>query len=60
MTPERARLLQFLEGVRTYLMVGRLAYVDELSDANDRTLDNVEQILESLETELEDETIRRE
>jgi hypothetical protein len=55
MNATRAALLRFLEGARTYLTVGRLAYVSELSEAQDQTLDNTEHILESLESEIENE-----
>lgn len=55
MTETKAALIRFLESVRTFLTVGRLAHVGELTDAQDHTLDNTEQILASLETEIEDD-----
>jgi hypothetical protein len=55
MTETKAALLRFLESVRTYITIGRLAYVSELTESNDSTLDNTEHILESLETEIENE-----
>jgi hypothetical protein len=55
MTAAKAALLQFLESVRTFITLGRLAHVTELTEAQDNTLDNTEHILESLETEIENE-----
>jgi hypothetical protein len=55
-TAAQAAVLSFLQSIRTFIMLGRLVHVDELSDAQDNTLDNTEHILESLETEIEDET----
>lgn len=56
MTAEQAATLRFLESLRTFITLGRLVHLNELSEAQDNTLDNVEQILASLETELEDDT----
>jgi flagellar biosynthesis/type III secretory pathway ATPase len=56
MTEAKAAVLRFLEGLRTYITVGRLAHVGELTEAQDQTLDQTEQIVESLETEIENDT----
>jgi hypothetical protein len=55
-TAQQAAALRFLESIRTFIALGRLVHVNELSEAQDDTLNSLEQILDSLEKEMEDET----